>query len=254
MKNVLLFLLNLSINCSFGQSSVIDSEKENPFFVFDYKIYNLQFEQNTSKINKITHCIIDTFNVCRKKNSKIKSLKIFYFDNNDTNLRQNITYNTNGLIKFMTPGVGWYTFAKVEPDVIQIDCNQKNNSFLKNSKKENIKNVYEKIEYEYDINGFLISCTTTTKGIINRWLKKNIGAVRVKYKTSYHYNSDYSEVIVIHQYYNSIFSKHPLVRDKIYCKFDKNGNLLSETKYFITKDQSESLIDGFIYSYTFYEE
>jgi len=254
---IFLTLLQFSFTIGvFSQHSVIKSEENNPFFRYDIRIYkSFQWSDDF----KVTGFEIDTFNVCRIKQTKLKSLLIYYFENKkDSVLHQSFEYNINGLIMNMNPVIGWYSLAKINPDTVYIDCS----SFKVTDNKKytgtiNKKNWSEKVKeiYHYDSLGYQIEYTLIKLGVFNRWATRTIGGGTVIYQTFYNYSNNYKSVRISRCYSSRLKSNDctELYYDFIDCIFDTNGNIMSEFKYKIKPNGETVIVDGYKYYYDYFE-
>jgi hypothetical protein len=250
-KIIFLTILLLLTANSNGQTSEVERDTKNPFFEYKSRIYDPILSDHVS-----TGVLIDTLNVCRIKQSKIKRLKIYYFKSlSDSTLWTSYQYDTNGFISNMTPIIGWYSLSKDYVHSVNINCDTYKHEVPKKKKKEYHFLDRYKETFEYDNLEYLTKYSDVKLGIINRWFTRVLGGGTIKYITFYRYNEDYSAVDVSHCYKSRILSKKctPLYYDILTCVFDKNGNLLTEMKYKFDKNGEAMVVEGFKYIYDYFE-
>ncbi len=246
------------INITLGQESILTTGNENPILRSTYKIYELIVDHTKQQEKPLYPVSIDTFNICRVQKSGIKGLTIYYFkDVLDSVVWQDIQYKPNGLILSMKPAIGWYMYADINPDLVNIDCSSfKNEKDLKKSltKKKVSRKSHTREIYKYDSLGYLTSYTKTTTGIINRWFTKTIGDGIVKYQNLYTYSNDYKIVAVSYYLLDKIKSKKciELEYDYVICEFDEFGNIHSEMKYKNSAVEKPMFVNGFKYYYSYF--
>lgn len=263
LKNYFTLIFLLLIKTFYSQESVLETEKINNFFNCDYAIYSLNIDISTSYPNHRFPVIIDTLNVCRVQKNKIKRLTIYYFKNSsDSTIWQDIEYKTNGLIQNMKPGIGWFIYADINPDKVNIDCNSLNPKNLRPTslieKKVNKEKQKREI-YKYDSLGYLIEYTEIVKGIFNRWMYRLVagggGSGTVKKQTFYNYKNNYKTVAVSYCYLSRIKSKKcpKIYFDYIVCEFNETRNIVSEIKYKQDSNGKSLFVEGFKYYYSYFD-
>lgn len=245
----IILLFNIYLN---GQTSEVETNTKNSFFKYKSRIYTPIWSEDNNCIG----VLIDTLNVCRIKQSKIKSLKIYYFTSiSDSSLWISYNYDKNGFISNMNPIVGWYGYTKKHVNENNIICDEyKHEEMKKKRRKYHLLDRYKET-FEYNDMGYLTKYTHSKLGFINRWLTRTIGGGTVKYITYYDYNEDYTAVQISNCYKSRLISKKckPLYFDTITCKFDENGNLLSEMKYKFNEKMKAILVEGFKYQYDYFK-
>lgn len=245
----ILLLFTISLN---SQTSVVENDIKNPFFEYKSRIYNPIWSEEHSCIG----VFIDTLNICRIKQSKIKSLKIYYFKSStDSLLWRSYNYDTNGFIINMNPIIGWYGHSKSYIQSGSINCDKYNHE--ENDRKKRKYHILDRYKelFEYDSSGYLTKYSNIKLGIINRWLSRIKGGGAIKYTTFYDYSEDYTTVSISHCHKSRLISKkcNELHYDFITCEFDKKGNLLQEMKYSFDENENANLIEGFKYKYNYFK-
>ncbi len=137
---VLILLVPNNINAQNPSEPFIFSEKENPIFWFNPKLY----KNVTLKYFNEKRFTFDTTNYCRTKMSKIKSLSIYELNPNisDSILTAKVDYSINGLTKY------WET--NTDLDVKSINCNAISLKKLRRNAKIVIKDSDTKYIYRTD--------------------------------------------------------------------------------------------------------
>ena len=258
-RTVILFIFILVLKFGVCQNSYVETENINSFFRYRTQIYNSIPNDDWKEIGDEFNlgAVIDTFNVCRIRKSKIKRLDVYLLKSEkDSSLWQSYNYDNKGLISSMNPIIGWYDWLKEDIDTSKFSC--PTFDIILEPRKKKVKFYIlqgRKVKEKYNDSGYLIQYTEVTLGILNRWISRAIGNDLIKQKTFYSYENDFKTVTVSLCYTRRLFSKKciPLIYDYIICDFDLKGNLIRELKYKIDDNGLAKVVEGYSYIYEYYK-